>query len=311
LTYLDLEGRMNWGANLRDSRSYYLSVDPGGVAERERAQRYTTATAFAHYPFNSHYRLEGTVGYVQRRSTLPSLSGSNFVLQEFEDDYPIASLALVGDTTRYQRFGPYHGHRFRVGVTGYTFTSGDNEDESVAAYDWDFRFYQSMTRRSLLAFRVAGVLQNGEATSLYTLGGLNQLRGFRFREFFGENVAYVNLELRFPLIDFVRWGFGGYMGPFRGFLFVDFGSAWFEDQLHLTREGTIERGRATWDTRTGIFREFISQDAEGRWVDLKGSAGFGFRVPILGLPTTWSWAKVYDGVDFSSWRSDFYITFTW
>jgi outer membrane protein assembly factor BamA len=308
---MDLEGRMDWGAQVRDAREFFLAVDPGGFVERERAQRYTTASMFAQYPFNSHYRLEGRAGYVQRRSALPLFTDTGLVLREFEDDYPIASLSFVGDTTRYQRFGPYHGFRFRVGLSGYTFVSGDNEDESVTSYDWDLRFYQGLTRRSLLAVRLAGVFQNGDATNLYTLGGLNQLRGFRFREFFGENVAYANVELRFPLIDFLRWGFGAFTGPFRGFLFADFGSAWFEDQLFVTEGGDLATGRAVWDQSLGTFREFSSQDDQGRWLDIKGSAGFGFRVPILGLPTTWSWAKVYDGEGFGDWRSDFYITFTW
>lgn len=311
LTYLNLTGRMDWGANIRDYRNYYLTADIGGFLERERSQRYSAASAFAHYPLSRYYRLEGSLGYVQRRSEYPIFDGTTIDFLRFEDDYPIASINFVGDTTRYQSFGPYHGHRFRVGVTGYSYTSGDNDGESVMAYNWDFRFYKSLTRRSLIAIRLAGIYQDGEAANLYTLGGLDDLRGFRYREFVGENVAYANFELRFPLIDFLRWGFGGFTGPFRGFVFADVGTAWFEDQPHFTLDGGVDVGRAVWDSRAGVYREFISRDDDGKLVDLHATAGFGFRVPILGLPTTWSWSKVWDGDDFGDWRSDFYITFVW
>ena len=56
------------------------------------------------------------------------------------------------------------------------------------------------------------------------------LRGARFAERFGSNTALVNMEIRFPFINYLALGFPLKMifGNIRGHAFIDFGAAWDE-----------------------------------------------------------------------------------
>ena len=40
---------------------------------------------------------------------------------------------------------------------------------------------------------------------VFVKSGINELRGYDYREFFGSRIALSNLEFRFPLIDEVRF----------------------------------------------------------------------------------------------------------
>ncbi len=314
VAYLNVSRRLDWGARFRDNRGFFLVQDENGVL-REGQDRFTTVDAFAQYPFNRSYRLEGSAGYAQQRNEQPIVNSlgqlAGFV--EFENDFPFVSAALVGDTTRYQSFGPFHGHRFRIDTLAYTVTSGTLKDSSVVQTRLDFRFYQHMTSRSLIAFRAAAVLQNGDTASFYGVGGTNQLRGFEYQQFFGENVAWANLEVRFPLIDAVFWSFGLPMGPVRGFLFADAGTAWLDDFQVFDSSGNLidTIDKAVFDLQSGGVRPYESRGSNGLFRDVHVSAGFGLQVRFLGLPLNWSWAKRYDGRDFGPSRSDFYIVFDW
>ncbi len=331
VAYANLKRRLDWGVAVQDYRDYYLTTDSAGqVAATQRRERFTAATFFAAYPFSRRWRTEASVGYMERRLDYPQYQladpnnpDSPVVLgfQTFSDNLATGSVALVNDTTRFQSWGPWQGRRWRLEYAHARFVGGDSSGETVNAVSLDFRGYQRLTRRSLVAFRVAGARQTGERAGIYSLGGINQLRGYNFREFIGPNVVWANLELRFPLIDEVDWAFGLRVGPVRGFLFADFGTAWFEDTLHFNctepAPGTLQcdpnlvRGKASYDGRFGILRNYRSRDEQGRWVDIHGSAGLGFHVPVLGLPLAWSFAKIYDGESLGPYSSSFYIVFDW
>jgi outer membrane protein assembly factor BamA len=326
LAYINMKRRLDWGAAITDYRDYYLAADVTGQTRSvQQATRFTSLDFFASYPFSRRSRVEGSLGYAQRRLSYPQWiqQGDSLVLgfTEFSDDFPLASIALVNDTTRYQEWGPFQGRRLRIELSGLKFTGGDSKGETVTSVSVDFRAYQHLTRRSLLAFRATGVRQRGERAGLYSLGGINQLRGYEYREFFGPNVLWGNVELRFPLIDQIDWGFGLRMGPVRGFVFADAGAAWWDDTLHLNCtepepnallcDPNPVRGKAVYDIRFNILRNYVGRDANGRWVDIHGSAGLGFQLQFLGLPVTWAFAKVYDGKNFGPYRSSFYIVFDW
>ena len=71
---------------------------------------------------------------------------------------------------------------------------------------------------------------DGDQQNSYGFGGLNQLRGWEFREFIGSKLAWSNLELRFPLIDLMDFPFLRLI-DIRGKLFLDVGTAWFENDV--------------------------------------------------------------------------------
>jgi len=327
--YVNLGHRLDWGVRFQDYRNYYL-FSVGGRLDSEEESAQTQASLFAAYPINRRFRVEGALGFGRRSIEYPIVgladpnnpqAGLSILIDKLSDTYPTAGLALVGDTTRYQSWGPFQGYRFRLEASETRFVSGDSKNEHVTALSLDFRGYQRITPRTLIAFRLAGVRQSGERAGLYSLGGTNELRGYDYREFVGQNIAYANVEFRFPLIDELRWGFGGAMGPFRGFVFADVGTAWFDDYYHyvcrrsdagaISCDPTPVKGKAVYDADLGTFRDYRTKDDAGRWMDIHGSAGLGFHVQVLGLPFTWSFAKVYDGKTFGPYKSSFYIVYDW
>ncbi|HZI94109.1 MAG TPA: BamA/TamA family outer membrane protein, partial [Patescibacteria group bacterium] len=163
-----------------------------------------------------------------------------------------------------------------------------------------------------------------------------QIRGYRFREFVGDRLAYTNLELRFPLVDELRFPFGS-IRQIRGLLFFDAGTAWTQNGFYF-------------DSQTGFFRPFKAYDKDQNlFRDVRASYGLGFSFRMGGLELNWSFAKrlpflethishqcetdFADALDVqpksaereaiagalaecplvenndSNWRSDFYITF--
>ncbi|MBP7146039.1 MAG: PD40 domain-containing protein [Acidobacteria bacterium] len=331
VTYLNLAGRLDWGAEVFDYRDYYLSGPDtliGGNDRFERRQHYTSIAGFASYPFTRHTRVEGSLGYAKRSANIPFLNEDGFVeFAGFSESYPHASLDLVNDTARYQEFGPFQGRRLRIGVGGYRFTSGDFSGESVSNVHLDFQGYQRVTRRSQLAVRLRGLVQSGQQANVYGIGGINQIRGYRFREFVGDSYAIANFEYRLPLFDSWRFAFGMDLAPARAFIFADVGSAWFNDTEFCDvrseefngKEGTIvdcspaaiQRGKAWYDPRLNVLRKYEREDENGKLLSVQAAAGAGLQVWVLGLPFTWSFAKIYDGDNFGPWHSDFYIVFDW
>ncbi|RMF70653.1 MAG: hypothetical protein D6738_15585 [Acidobacteria bacterium] len=312
LTYLNLKRRLDWGARFTDFRDYYLFATSDGAIVSEEATRFTSVAAFATYPLNRYFRLEGSLGFGQRRQSVPIDAGGGLAFRTFSDDFPVASLDFVGDTVRYQSFGPLHGYQFRIGLSGYTFVSGDNDGESVLSYNVDLRGYQKLTTRSLLAARLVARISDGRGGTVWGIGGINQIRGLRFRELFGDSFYYANFEFRFPLFNMIQWGFGMNTGPVRAFAFVDIGSAWFNDvEFFDLQTGTIQRGKVVFDPDLRAFRRYDAKDDQGFLRDVVATAGLGFRLPMFGLPLTWSFSVRYDGNDFGPWHSDFYIVHDW
>jgi hypothetical protein len=296
--YMNLRHRLRWGAALYDYRDYFAQVVSSGMSTREdQVQRTTGASFVVQYPMSRYYRVEGSVGFVERTQDFlvgvdPSTGAP--VLDTVKDRFALFGTSLTGDTTRYQEWGPFQGKRFDVGVT-YGADAGGTIKGNLVEYSLDFRAYKQLTRRSLLAWRIAGVDSAGGRPTYYALGGINQLRGFDFRDFFGTRVAWSNLELRFPLVDQLRFPFGA-IRSIRGFLFMDAGAAWFKDGSFYDPDLPVFAGVG--GIRTGVdtggkpvnFKFWDS--ANSRLQDGRGSYGWGFQFLFIGgLQFNWAWAQ--------------------
>jgi Tol biopolymer transport system component len=295
--YLNLKRRVHWGARVFDNRDFFLADFEDGTTRERRFSRFTGLEGVAHYPFNRYYRVESGLGYLQRRLDLPVFDPkkARTTFESFDDDYAIGSLGFSGDTTRFKSFGAFHGKRFQVTALRAENISGDSG--SFNSYQIDFRSYGKVTSRSLFAWRLATIASTGEGSNIYSLGGYNELRGYDFREFFGNRIFFTNLEFRFPLIDALAFPFG-VIPQIRGTIFVDAGAAWFEDDLW-------------WDPIVGDFRynpltvefkpngrvksvdliDFDPWDSENdRLQDLRASWGLGFHFLFGGLEIHWDFA---------------------
>lgn len=328
--YANLKHRLQWGAAIYDSRDYFVTNTTFGTA-RQQVQRSTGGQLFVSWPMSRYYRVEGNVGGIDQSQdflVFDPTSVAGFGFDRVSDRFATVGTALVGDTTRYQSFGPFQGKRFRVGVDYGAHVSGDIDGDFLQ-YNLDFRAYRQLTRRSTLAFHLAGVFSGGDREFYYGFGGINQLRGYSYRDFFGSRIAWTNLELRFPFVDELRFPFGPIQG-IRGFLFFDAGGAWLSD--HQWYDPNLRNIRATFDSTSSAFVPigFKAWDSENnRLQDLRASYGLGFQFFFLGgLQFNWAWSHrvpytqfVPDATDPTvlvkakgddgGWRQDFYIVFDW
>jgi hypothetical protein len=323
-TYLNLRNRYKWGARAFDFRDFFI-VDR---FEQERVQRTTGAEVFVQYPFSRYYRVEGSLGFVDRSQEQFLVFGGAGGFETVDERFALVGGSLTGDTTRFQEFGPFQGKRFRLGVT-YGPSAGGDVEGDILQYDFDFRAYRQATSRSVLAWRLTSHYSAGEREVFYPLGGINQLRGFEFRDFVGSRVAWSNLEFRFPLVDRLQFPFLA-LNSIRGFLFFDVGAAWFRDDSWWDPELRTIRV----DPTTGQPIPFEFWDSENdRLQDGRASYGAGFQLLFLGgLQFNWAWAKILpytqfvpvlddsgvfvvglapEEVDDDGTRMDFYIVFDW
>jgi len=287
--YVDLKHRLQWFVAASDFRDFVVLPSSSGGYVREQANRVTLGRGGLIWPFSTNTRFQGTVGVVNRDvlgtnlftfggddATGPAPEYAALDTTFVSGTSPYVGLSLVNDTTRYKSFGAWHGKRINLSAT--LVPAGSSDLGRYNLYSLDFRSYQKLTRRSLIAWRFVTDLSEGEGSQLFSIGGYNQIRGFRYREFLGDRAAYMNLELRFPLVDEVRFPFGS-LRQVRGLLFFDAGTAW-------TQDGWF------WDKETGVFRDFKLYDKENdRLRDLRASYGIGFSFRFGFFDLNWNFAK--------------------
>jgi len=309
--YLNLKNRLNWSLSATDFRDFYVVQSLSGQSFRTRQfSRYTGASGDISYPFNRAYRIGAGVGYYSRSIDRPlgiNVTTGQTEFAQISESFPLLSWSFSGDTTRFKEFGPYHGRRFElrqdwaptVSASGDTdlFRSGTFVNSIL-----DYRAYHRVTSRSLLALRLVGVVSNGHGYNIYSMGGLNQLRGYDYREFFGNRLSFLNAEFRFPLVDALAFPFG-VIRDLRGFLFFDLGSAWFGGreffhpdlgfEVKLAVNGQVFPNSFVNDGSGNIIRRrFDFWDSKnGKLGDGRASYGFGWGFYLGPFQLTWSYAR--------------------
>jgi hypothetical protein len=305
IQYWNLKHRWQYGYRGIDFRDYYVLGAQTGNTQLKQATRTSGLSTQASYPFSLYYRVEGSVGYYQRSLTRPITQTANVggVLvqtvdfETFSDNEVFLTGTFSGDTTRFKEFGPYQGKRFAFTIAYAPWVQGDGAP--FAEYYADYRAYGHLTRRSLFAWRFFSAISNStgflgeDGSTIYSFGGYNQLRGYEFREFFGNRIAYSNLELRFPLIDQIKFPFGA-VRMLRGFLFLDVGAGWFQGKQFLDPQFLIQSPTdPNFYIKDGFgLREFDCWDGgNGMLGDCRGAYGMGFAWYLGPFELTWVWAK--------------------
>ncbi|HEX9147627.1 MAG TPA: hypothetical protein VF958_00570, partial [Thermoanaerobaculia bacterium] len=298
--YFNLKSRIQKGFALFDDRTFFLGFDQSrGTLERgRRIYRQTGALALASYPLSRYYRIEGQLGYISRKFDFPFVITNRDGTQAFfvsarSDNYPTAGISFVGDTVLYENWGPLSGRRFSISYSySPDFKKEDDpftpevENSSTLSSDVsiDLRRYFKITPRSLVAIRFFGAHSTGNFPNVYYFGGLDTLRGLRFREQIGNTVGYANFEYRFPLIDVLSTPILQFR-DIRGQVFVDVGGAALKNQTFRF-----------WDSN------------ERQLVDGRAAYGMGFQIEFLGLQLHWDFAKLWDfKKTLSGLKTSFYI----
>jgi len=339
LGYINMKKRIQHFYDLLDYRDYVGFVTASGNVQREDANRVTQARAGLVLPFTTFSKFRVSGGVMNREiignniEPFEVTSGNDYAVLTTDIEKgtsPFFAVSLINDTVRFKQFGPWHGKR--VNMTVSTTPSGSGDLGSFTNYSFDGRFYHKLSSRSLFAVRLGAEIGEGDSAPLFGIGGINQIRGFRFREFIGDQAAWVNLELRFPLVDELAFPFGS-LRQIRGMIFFDIGASWTQDGLF-------------WDNELFLFREYDFWDSEeDRLQDGRASYGIGFSVQMGPLELIWNFSRrlpyaetqdtmlcdnalfpelletpedFFDDIDTdcfltetndSSWRSDFWIGF--
>ena len=299
--YVNLKRRLQWYGELIDFRDYVVLSSSTGRLFREQANRVTALSGGLIWPFSQYTRIQGALGVMNRdvistdlhvfdfpgnfsdpnNIIPPDFADPNDLGQyaEFDSEFrkgttPYVSASFVNDTTRFREFGPYHGRRVNLTVS---YASAGGELESYTNYSLDLRTYHKITRRSLFAWRLRSEFGEGEGAQFFGIGGYNQIRGYRFREFLGDRAVYTNLELRFPLVDELKLPFGS-IRQIRGLAFFDAGAAWTQ-------------GDFFYDSQINLFRKFKwYDDEEHRLRDARASYGLGLSFRLGPMELTWTFA---------------------
>ena len=292
-TYLDLRNRYQWAVRVFDQRIYGFNqfIDGDGRLDFDRFEVYSLTGAEYRwiYPINFNNRIElsggfyfrSYDGFLQARDVNDNLVT---VISPRDDEYPQVSAAFISDTAIYNSWGAVSGHRVRAQAS-----YAPDIDESgtlVTTFSLDARKYVPVSRRTNFAFRLFGYDSSGDFPNAVFIGGLDQIRGVRLREFGGFRAFYANAEFRFPLIDQLVLPFIGFQG-IRGVAFFDVGSAWFPD-----------------------VTDFDFVDDDDRLDDAVASYGFGVTANLFGLTVNWDFAKRWDLEDtLSGYETEFWIGF--
>ncbi|MFQ5720769.1 MAG: BamA/TamA family outer membrane protein, partial [Acidobacteriota bacterium] len=319
---LDLSRRVNLAYHAFQFRDFFffpVGITAGGVILVDRiTESIAGGEAIFQYPFSSRYRLEAGVGFTDR--SIPTVvardDGFGQLVRAFDTiDFSSvdASLFFVGDTSRWQPYGPFHGWRYRVGGSYSGEVGGDGG--VLARYQVDFRKYWKISRRSSFAYRLFGLSSNTRDTELnetFSIGGLNTIRGYDFRSIVGDRVFFQNFELRFPLVDRLQLPFGAFT-DIRGVIFADVGGGYFAGGAHVDPITQVASFR---DPSTGKFVDSFGNPAskfdcfdsvENDFKDCLATVGVGFNFRLGFLELNWVFAQRIDANDDGRWHSFFYI----
>ncbi|MGE3512032.1 MAG: hypothetical protein AB7N65_24470 [Vicinamibacterales bacterium] len=270
-------------------------------------------SAYGIYPFDRFRRVELTAGAYHLseqyndpgvQAYIQSLQGAtafrNGTLVPF-------GVAFVQETTVFREFGPLAGSTMRI---GYDVAPKIGNTLTRQTVDLDARYYQRLATSGVLALRFRGFKSIGEFPDFMYFGGNSEMRGYNYLSFVGQNVAFANAELRFPLIEAALTPIG-VIGGIRGVFFANIGGGWFNDQgfKFISRDPeTVQpildyqrdiTGQVLFDPETNLplpiygDRRTISGF---RLRDSRASYGFGLETFALGFPIhfDWSWRTLFN-----------------
>ncbi len=213
---------------------YGYDYSTGYVADYE--QRLLRGAGIAWYqPYSRFRRVELSLDLIQERRYSYRYLGTSYwnpleyVWEEkvSEDYYLRPEAAWVFDSAVWGPTGPLSGRRTRVG------TYADVGQRTAYGATLDHRLYFNLRQRYALAVRGVVAGEWGPDRSAIAYGGPYSLRGYTDRPLAGQEVAFANLEFRFPFIEGLYIAFPGPLlfGGIRGALFFDVGTAWDNEGL--------------------------------------------------------------------------------
>ncbi len=271
--YEHLASRANYSFGVYNFKEYYYS-DRTRLGEDLGEKRYFSERSYGlsggvAYPFSMFRRVEFdfSVLSVDRQFAEETDAGTvEFTDESLKRSLLIPSVRFVSDTTLWGSVGPVGGGRSSIVLSKAWSPDGDFDYLTAIA---DVRRYLRLGSRHTFAIKVVAARSSSDDAQNFYMGGVNGLRGHDDFQFRGHNLGLVNLEFRYPFIDYLDiaspipltlWGL-------RGVAFLDVGAVWDED-----------------------FRGVVRAD-HARLNDIKAGYGFGIRsnLSFMVLRLDWAW----------------------
>ena len=259
VSYVYLPRRTDYGIALFNFHEYHIRRNEFGNIIGT-LQRNTGLLGFLSYPLDRYRRVElQTLIYstpLEFKFDTNSLNTRGTIVT--------GEVSYIKDTTRWNEFGPYTGERYIFDVERSLPTLGSDLDMTNVVLD--ARKYFKIGKRSTFATRIMLGGSFGEDHEIFYLGGIDTLRGYDYEELRGTRMGLLNMEIRIPFIDELRfgWPFAWSIGGIRGILFSDFGTVWSETEFDADRR----------------YRVFSRTGNQIRLKDVKGSIGVGLRLRL-------------------------------
>ncbi len=269
--YLYLRNRIDYGVLFSEDSDYYYIYNPLVQYYQKVNWDEYWGDVFMEYPFSTYYRAELHVGY-QNLDYESGIAAYN----DFDEQFAYIEPALAGDTVRYKMMmgypEVYKGWRFRL-YSRIPLAVSDELEEYWNSY-FDFREYVPLSERVVFAVRQWGIFSHGDDPRYFGVGGFGTIRGYDYRRLVGSRIMIANAELRFPILDELRFPGGIAFYGFRGKLFVDIGAVWSELE--------------------NFESELDDPDTDLREGSLAASYGMGINFWMIGVEWHFEWAKKTD-----------------
>jgi len=229
LGYENLGRRPSYGLRAYQYLTGYgYSILPGYVETYERRLMRGLGASWI-MPLSRFRRLELSLDVVQEERTsyrLPDEVETSFIDDWDEEhsrsNYLRPEVQWVFDSAIFGPTGPISGRR--TNLSGYA-TFGGLESYGIGI---DHRIYWNLRQRYAFVARAVVAGEWGSDRRKIIYGGPYSLRGFTDHPLYGDQIAFTNLEFRFPFIEglLIAWPIPMLFQGIRGALFWDMGAAW-------------------------------------------------------------------------------------
>ena len=225
--YLNQSHRLNWGIGAFRLRGLFYEGDLSTIYQETSAG----VLAELRYPLSRYRRVE--LAYSVEHSDRYDAFGTYATANGVNDLHRVGWLAsnylsYVKDNTIWLATGPIDGERFNLTTGLVNDISHGRFDSWVVSADW--RHYARTSLRSAFALRGFGYYAGGDRPRPINIGGSWDVRGYPISGYIAGTRAWlVNTEWRFPIVDFLSFGFPFGVLRFpgvQGALFADAGRAW-------------------------------------------------------------------------------------
>ena len=301
--YFYLKRRIDIGVRMFHYKTYYR----GSYRNEIFADRTLGGSIMFSRPFSKYSRLGLDLSYLNENRERLSWTSN--------EKYPSAkvfttSLSLVNDTILWGFTGPMNGRRANFTIDYTPEVAFGNL--AYTTYIFDTRFYHNVSKKYVFIFRLTGGVSTGRDPRYFFLGGtdnwinsqigilpgemetgkdlyqarfITPLRGYKYfdskpgeYELWGNKFALMNLEFRYPFIEYVRlgWPIPVNLSNIGGVVFFDAGSVWKDSFRGVERR------------ETGMLR----------LKDIKTSFGTGIRVYLASFGALLKWDI--------AWKTDLY-----